>query len=266
MITKTDLAKVINTFQCRPDIVSRGAQKNFAEFATFIGGRDAWKAKQENFNDGWYKEAVVKTIVFRAAERIVQEAVWYAQGYRANIVTYSIALIVEKVISMRREFNYDKIWQRQEIGDGLRAAILQVGEKVLQRIVVAANENNVSNVTEWCKRQACWFDLKNKIPVSISAQFGSELVSKGEADEERRDARGGQKITNEVEAQMYVHKQGAVYWKRMLDWGERAAAITPTDIDILRIASQMPRKIPTGPQSLRLIGVEEKALAEGFKA
>lgn len=266
MITKTDLAKVINTFQRRPDVVSRGAQKNFAEFAVFVGGRDAWKAKQEDFNDGWYKEAVAKTIVFRTAERLIQDAPWYAQGYRANVVTYSIALIAERIASIGREINYDKIWQRQEIGDGLRDELLRIGEKVLQRIVVAANENNVSNVTEWCKRQACWADLKEKIPVSISAQLGSELVSKGESTEGRRDAKGEQKITNEVEAQMHVHKRGTTYWKRMLEWGERAAVITPTDLDILRIASQMPRKIPTGLQSLRLIGIEEKAVADGFKS
>lgn len=264
VVTKTDLAKVINTFERRPDIVSRGAQKNFAEFATFVGGRDAWKSKQENINDAWYRDAVAKAIVFHTAERLVQEAPWYAQGYRANIVTYSIALIVEKLATAKRELSFERIWQRQEIGEGMRSELLRVGEKVLQRIVAAAQENNVSNVTEWCKRQACWIDLKNTISVNIVPE--SELISASEAQDVRRTAVREQKITNELEAQMHVVNRTAAYWKRMLEWGERSPAITPTDIDFLRLGSQItPRKIPSGLQSLRLIQVEDKAIAEGFK-
>ncbi|OGQ55660.1 MAG: hypothetical protein A3J24_02635 [Deltaproteobacteria bacterium RIFCSPLOWO2_02_FULL_53_8] len=265
VITKTDLAKVMITFQRKPEIVSRGAQKNFKEFADFIGTRDAWKAKQESFNEGWYKDAVAKMIVFRTAERLVQEAPWYAQGYRANVVTYSIALIAEKLASMNRELDVNRIWAKQAIGDGLREELLRVGEKVLQRIVAAANENNVSNVTEWCKRQPCWMDLKSYVAVSISPALEGELLSKSEATQERRDERLKQRITNDIEAQVHVQKQGGAYWKRMLAWAENSAEITPTDIDILRIASQLPRKIPSGPQSLRLLRVEEKALADAFK-
>jgi len=264
VITKTDLAKVINTFERKPDIVSRGAQKNFAEFATFIGGREAWKAKQETINDAWYRDAVAKTIVFHTAERLVQEAPWYAQGYRANIVTYSIALIIETLLAAKRELNFERIWQRQVVGDGLRAELLRIGEKVLERIVNAAQENNVSNVTEWCKRQACWADLKNSIRVSLLPE--AELISTAEAADGRRAAKGEQQITNEAEAQIHVVGRTAAYWKRMLEWGERSPVITPTDLDFLRLASQLgARKMPSGPQSLRLIQIEDKAIAEGFK-
>ena len=179
-------------------------------------------------------------------------------------MTYSIALIIEKLAGAKRELNFERIWQHQDIGDGLRSEILRVGEKVLQRIVAGAQENNVSNVTEWCKRQACWADLKNTIAVNLLPE--SELISAGEAQDGRRAARGEQKITNEAEAQIHVVNQTAAYWKRMLEWGERSPAITPTDIDFLRLASQITaRKVPSGPQSLRLIQIEGKAIAEGFK-
>ena len=160
--------------------------------------------------------------------------------------------------------NFEKIWQRQDIGDALRSELLRVGEKVLQRIVAAAQENNVSNVTEWCKRQPCWVDLKNSISVNLLPE--PELISTAEAQDGRRTARGEQKITNEAEAQIHVVGRTAAYWKRMLEWGERSPAITPTDIDFLRLASQMTaRKVPSGLQSQRLVQIEEKAFAEGFK-
>lgn len=264
VITKTDLAKAVITFQRKPDIVSKGAQKNFAEFANFVGGRgEDWKSKEQNINNAWFKEAVAKMIVFRATEHLVQEATWYSQGYRANVVTYSIALIMEKIASAGRELNYERVWQRQTIGDGLRNELLRVGEKVLQRIVAAAQENGVSNVTEWCKRPACWTDLKAQISADLLPP--AELVSKGEAEAARKDARGDQKITNEAEAQIHIHKQGAAYWKRMLAWSESSPAMVPSDVEFLRVAAQIPRRVPSGLQSLRLIQIEEKALREGFK-
>jgi hypothetical protein len=265
VITKTDLAKVINTFERKPDVVSKGAQKNFAEFATFVGGRDAWKTKQESINDTWYKDAVAKTIIFHTAEKIVQEAPWYSQGYRANVVTYTIALIVESHALARREINYERIWQRQAIGDGLRSEISRVGEKVLELIVITASQNGVSNVTEWCKRQACWTGLKAAVKVNLLPD--SELVSAEEAADSRRAGKSERKITNEAEAQIHVVGRTAAYWKRMLDWGENTLVATPTDLEFLRLASQLSsRKVPTGPQSLRLIQIEEKAIAEGFRS
>ena len=38
MFTKTDLAKFLNVWRDKPDVVSKGAQKNFADFASFVGG------------------------------------------------------------------------------------------------------------------------------------------------------------------------------------------------------------------------------------
>jgi len=167
-------------------------------------------------------------------------------------------------LSARRELNFERIWQRQAAGDGLCAELLHVGEQVLERIVKAAQENNVSNVTEWCKRQACWVDLKNSIQVNLLPE--AELISASEAADGRRTAKGDQKITNEAEAQIHVVGRTAAYWKRMLDWSERSPVITPTDLDFLKLASQLsPRKMPSGPQSLRLLQIEDKAIAEGFK-
>ena len=42
--------------------------------------------------------------------------------------------------------------------------------------------------------------------------------------------------------------------------------MTPGEMDFLGVAASMTsRKIPTGPQSQRVIAAEKKALVEGFK-
>ncbi len=52
--------------------------------------RRAVEYRPDDFNEGWYREAVGKAIVFKATERIVTDQSWYEGGYRANIVAYAI--------------------------------------------------------------------------------------------------------------------------------------------------------------------------------
>ena len=96
VFTKTDLAKFLNVWREKPDTVSKGAQKNFADFASFIG--DEWdKIRSDDFNEMYYREAVAKVIVFRSVEQLVTEQPWYQGGYRANVVAHTIAKLAHDV-------------------------------------------------------------------------------------------------------------------------------------------------------------------------
>src|SRR5690606_21932268 len=87
LFSKTDLAKFVLTAAGQPHIVSRGAQKNFAEFAKDIG--EAWSRNDTKYDELWYKRLISKAIVFRWLEAEVPKQPWYEGGYRANIVTYA---------------------------------------------------------------------------------------------------------------------------------------------------------------------------------
>ena len=113
VITKTDLAKVVMTFRGQPHTVCFGSQKNFMQFAEYVG--EAWKDEGVDFGDAWFRGAVAGTIIFRTLERLVQKADWYSQGYRAQIVTYAIALM---------QYHLGKVWTgtRTSSGPGTRQA------------------------------------------------------------------------------------------------------------------------------------------------
>ena len=83
MFTKTDLAKFLNVWRDKPDVVSKGAQKNFADFASFVGRE--WNRHPNDFNEMYYREVVAKAIVFKSVERLVTAQPWYQGGYRANV-------------------------------------------------------------------------------------------------------------------------------------------------------------------------------------
>jgi hypothetical protein len=113
VISKTDLAKYLQTFRELPQEVSLGAQKNFSRFAEYIS--EAWDQKQHDFNELWYRHAISEAIVFRRMETLVLRAPWYAQGYRANTVTYGIALLLNRVRQAKGELDTQWIWREQSV-------------------------------------------------------------------------------------------------------------------------------------------------------
>jgi hypothetical protein len=264
VISKTDLAKVVMTFRSQPHIVCFGSQKNFMQFAEFVG--ESWKDEGVEFGDAWFRYAVAGTIIFRALEKAVQKAEWYSQGYRAQIVTYAIALMQQHLGRAGQALYFERTWQRQAASAELIGALLNVGERVNQRIVEAAAAYGIANVTEWCKRERCWEDLKSRVDTSAFGELDADLVSAETASSGRRSARKDQKITNEVEAQADVVKRGVAYWQQLLHWAEKGTSMTPSELDVLRVAVRMPRMIPTGPQSLKLLHVVAKAAEEGWSA
>jgi hypothetical protein len=263
VISKTDLAKVVMTLRALPHKVSLGSQKNFMQFAEFVG--EAWKEDGAEFGDQWFRMAVAGTIMFRTMERHVQKAEWYAQGYRAQIVTYAMALMQHHLQARKQSLDYEQTWRRQAVSQTLLDALMVVGERVNQRIVPSAARSGIANVTEWCKRERCWDDLKSSINTAAFDDIDSDLISAEDASSERRIARKDQKVTNQVEAQSQVVTLGAPYWQKLLKWAETGTDMTPSEVEMLRMASRIPKIVPTGPQSVKLLQINEKAITEGWK-
>lgn len=264
LIQKTDMAKTLMTIMCMPYVVSQGAQKNFKYFADNVTGQ--WGEEGLTFGEDWFKDIIGATIVFRTLERLVQQADWYAQGYRANTVTYSIALLIYALRRNKQDIDFRKVWNRQATSTTLNHALLQVARQVQTRIIQAAEAYKVVNVTEWCKREKCWDDLLEAVPVELDDDLDRDLISADEKQGSKRSGRREQKMLNDIEAQAYVVGRGAVYWSKLLKWANAGILMTPSETDFLTVAATMTaRKIPSGPQSQRVIAAERKALAEGFK-
>ena len=162
--TKTDLAKFENTWDELPFKVSFGAEKNFREFTLRLQEREPVMVDQM-----YYQRLIAKAILFRRAEKIVQAQQF--GGYRANIVTYTLAYLVH--ISGRR-IDLDRIWREQGLTHALEEAIRKSSHAVHKVIVDAPFGRNV---TEWCKKDACW-DRVKQIPVTLPGAFAAEAVSR----------------------------------------------------------------------------------------
>jgi len=151
--TKTDLAKFVLSWDQQPAIVSRGAQKCFVDFMNRI------QRERRTLPDAKEFERIVGlAVLFRRAEKLYGEMGY--QGYRAQVVTYSIARLSN---ALGRRLPFDEIWQNQEGSDDIKAALAKVMVGV--REVITQPPGN-RNITEWCKRDDCWTAILS-LPIMV---------------------------------------------------------------------------------------------------
>ena len=259
LFTKTDLAKFANVWEERPHEVSLGAQKNFAAFARRIGQR--WKAAPDEFNEGWYREAIGKAIVFKATERIITDQPWYEGGYRANIVAYAIAKMAYDAREAGRAVDFQDIWRRQGLPQAMAPALIVVAESVHEVLVSPAP--GISNVTEWAKKQACW-NRVSELVVAWPQPFLNGLITIDDRRDAARSARREQRQLNSVQAQIAVVNAGPAFWAAALAWGTERELLTPTEVKVLGAAANPAGRTLTDRQASRAVDALGKLQAEGY--
>lgn len=163
LFTKTDLAKYENTWDQLPFWVSEGAQKNFKKFTIRL-------AERGNFvpDEKYYQRLIAKAILFRRTEKLVQQQQY--GGYRANIVTYTIAYL--SYVTGQR-IDLEAIWRIQALSTALEENIVEISKFVQQMIV---NPPSGANVGEWCKKLQCWNAIKGH-DYQLSTDLRAELVN-----------------------------------------------------------------------------------------
>lgn len=262
MFTKTDLAKYFNIYRQLPHQVSTGAQKNFIRFAEWAS--EAWEKNESEFNEAFFRKIVCLNILFKKADYLVKNAVWYEMGYKAQVVTYALSYLfyaIEKQDdAVALDFRF--IWNNQGVSHALELQIEQIAEAMYNNLVSPSRD--VENVTEWAKREACWKKAK-QLDVPLSNEFLAELVLKSEEKDDNRDAVKDQKLQNNASTMIQVANYGVTGWKALLEWGTAEHIFTPQDISFLRVAIAMEKgKFPSEKQCIKIMQVLEKARTEGY--
>ena len=260
LFSKTDLAKLEFSASSRPHIVSRGAQKNFAEFAKEIGER--WSKTESDYDELWYKRLISRAIIFRWLETEVPKQAWYEGGYRANIVTYAMAKVFHDATSEKQVLDLDTIWRRQALPDALQRA-LRVAAAVAHEIITHPPVG-VRNMSEWAKQQGCWNGLMNR-KLDYDQDFESCLTLLDNARTAKRDERAKKSLTDGINAQTAVVKLGGSFWERLVTWGREHKKLTPKDLQILEVCAAIPRKLPSDLQAQHAIDVLKRLRSDGFE-
>lgn len=148
-ITKTDLAKFLNAWDQKPDLVSFGSQKNFERFMADLGSNSEGDIAP---TVATYKQMIAKAILFKATQRLVRPLF---PAFQANIAAYTVALMAHK---FDRRMDLDRIWQQQDLSPQLKQQI-QTWATEIDQVLQQTSAGRM--VSEWAKKPECWTELRS---------------------------------------------------------------------------------------------------------
>jgi AIPR protein len=143
-ITKTDLAKYINAWDKKPDIVSLGSQKNFDRFMAGLSPAEGQEAALPTVAE--YKAMIAKAKIYRDAQKLLRPTF---PAFQANVVAYTLSLLAEK---LGHRINLEQIWNKQAVSQELLGQIAVWAKEVNEVLHRSASGRMVS---EWAKRPEC---------------------------------------------------------------------------------------------------------------
>jgi hypothetical protein len=157
LITKTNLAKYLNSFNLFPQVVSKGAEFNFSKFADYIA--DKWDESVESINQGFFKASIAKAIIFKNIEKLIadQKDTWY-RGHRDKLVPYTIAYLENSIQKFNKGFNFEDIWKRQDTSQKLNDLMILVAERV-NELLHDPNRPH-GDLSSYAKKDVFWKTVK----------------------------------------------------------------------------------------------------------
>ena len=163
-ISKEEIAKYHNCWECLPHIACMGVQKNFIYF---MNDHAVVAVKEKIIDEDYYKSLIAKAILYRGIEKIIKKS--ELKAYKSQICNYTISLLS---FLSKQKFNFSAIWQDQQISNELSDIIFNMIEKINTCLRKSAGDLNPG---EWLKKADCWKELKkenfllpkNNIPIEL---------------------------------------------------------------------------------------------------
>jgi len=254
LITKTDLSKVLISWEMDPKTVSLGAQKCFAKFMDNLGSGEKIIP-----NDQYFKNCISKTILFRKLEKIV-----LAQrfgGYKANIVAYTYYLLM-LLTGRRIDLNY--IWENQDITPALSRELTEMCKVVREYIVVTPNGGNIS---EFAKTKNCQEGIRS-LKYTLSKEFVSELRESEAKDIMETQPNSTVALTpKEEEIVNRASKISADEWQTMGVWAKSGEKLNLYKRSFIfsMYSIKKRQKRPTVKQAALAYKIHQEAIDEGFR-
>jgi len=259
LLTKTDLAKIENSWHGLPHEVSKGAQKNFDVFSKYVIAE--WTARPLQFNDEYFRTFVSHTIVFRGLEHLIPKEDWYDGGYRAQVVTYSVAKLAQMLQrqAVGKAINHQLTWKQQSMSPALEAQLKVVARVMYE--VITAPEQGRENVTEWCKMELAWQRAQEK-SIELLPDFAAELISADINANIKKDAIDVARIDRGIAAITAVVQCKPSHWRQIRQWGLENHNLTAKEDQLLLLAAT--GKVPSEKQAAVILDIRRKLQQEGL--
>lgn len=249
LFNKTDLAKYMMVWDFEePKWVNMGAQKNFVKFTEEVVRN--WKKKefQNSINEEYFKKVIARMIIFKRTERIVQTQPWYTNGYRANIVIYTLAFIAWYLRDNKKELNYQQIWKGHEISQAFESVLISLSKAVNDILLDADNPSRTtSNVSEWAKKDGCWAQMiggfQDVLKSCLSEQFKKELLDLADVEKKADEQNASEKKSQEIQMVEKINSYSKTFWFEFLEYCKSRVDLSVTEEGVLQTASRQSRDL-----------------------
>jgi hypothetical protein len=234
---KSDVAKFEHSWGMLPHMVSLGAEKNFVLFS------EALEDRFVEVDKDYCRHLVAKAILFRRVDRLVAKQSF--GGYKANIVTYTVAKLVHATCS---RLDLDRIWREQDLSLSLQQAVTELS-RIVQRVITSLPEGR-THVGEWTKRPECWHAVRDHA-WAVPADVEKELVDLDDYAAELALVRG----------------TTASDWADLAEWGAATGHLEAAQCRTVRdIGHALARGWDPAGRQLRLgVAHMRHARAQGFR-
>jgi hypothetical protein len=209
-------------------------------------------------DDLYYRRLIAQAVLFKETERIVDSRKFGA--YRANIVTFTIAKLVNATAS---RLDLDDIWKRQCVSPSLESAISDLCVPVQASIT---SPPGGANVGEWCKKPEAWTRVE-AIRWDVPAGVTQELVNlraRRLADDEAAKVAAASVMAPEVSAAAAVPSQT---WYECASWAKETNSLLPWQRGLAFSLGQRADRgtDPTAKQAAQGILLLQEAVRLGFR-
>lgn len=250
---KTEIAKYLMTWWGHPEIVSRGAQKNYSAF--MFGVREKLGEEHE-LDKSFFRETIAKALLYKAAQGVVRRA--HLPSYGANVVTYMVAILAAQ---HGDELDLGVLWEEQQVSADMEAVFAKWAPLVHSEIVSTAGSRNV---TEWCKKEDCWVELSAlhlPVPENLPVEFRSAVPKNAQNF-------AGSEAEDEQDTISECIELDAVAWAKIMAWATASKNVDDFDRKVVHTLSGYAMngwiKQPSLKQAIRGVRVLEAARLEGI--
>jgi len=265
VFNKTDLAKYENTWRMKPYIVKKGAQANLKA----LGGEIIKEFEQDEtaFGPAFYNDLVSKMLLFRMADTAILKAAWYKEetGLKAEVVTYSIALLRYVLVRQMKDINLSAIYRNQSVSDSLLSTIVSIAFKIRSSITDFEFTGGVTNPSEFCKSEKGWKKIQT-IEIDLSRLRDSDILTADEIEDSKKEKHNITEASRSITGYEYVLSVPAQEWELIAEYNGNTYPASHMNVGIPRMCAELHRtgKIPSIKQMNLAKKIREEAYVGGF--
>jgi len=207
---KSEIGKLMNTWNRLPYLVSLGAEKNYPKFMEMVERDFAKKMPGKVY----YQDLIANAILFKKTEELFGRKGKDPVGdtnIRSFAVTYALALLYHLTDNL---IDLGKIWNKQSVDENLQTEITRLLRHVYNYLI--SSEDTL--VSEFARKKYCWEDLiklkfelnQNNLrgylltPAEFAARYSEETDKVKEAEHYQQT----EKIT----------RLGLAFWDGLSKW------------------------------------------------